>query len=83
MEVGLHRDVVDEDAKEPVEGEHGGVDAVLCEVGAEPRQLFRQQLLQDLLVHLGRKNTISVRAFLDKLRDVSVNIGYCDTFLNP
>ena len=34
VEVGLHRDVVDEDAEEPVEGEHGGVDAVLCEVGA-------------------------------------------------
>ena len=54
VEVGLHRDVVDEDAEEPVEGEHGGVDAVLGEVGAEPRHLFRQQLLHNLLVHLGK-----------------------------
>ena len=52
VEVGLHRDVVDKYAEEPVEGEHGGVDAVLSEMGAEPRQLLRQQLLQDLLVHL-------------------------------
>ena len=66
VEVGLHRNVVDEDTEEPVEGEHGGVDAVLSEVGSEPRQLFCQQLLQDLLIHLGRKRTISVRAFLDK-----------------
>ena len=34
VEVGLHRDVVDEDAEEPVEGKHGGVDAMLGEVGA-------------------------------------------------
>ena len=61
MEVGLHGDVVDEDAKEPVEGEHGGVDAVLAEVGAQPGQLFRQELLQYLLVHLDGRRIIIVK----------------------
>ena len=63
MEVGLHRDVVDEDAKEPVEGEHGGVDAVPAEVGAQPGQLFRQELLQYLLVHLDGRRIILLSRF--------------------
>ena len=64
MEVGLHRDVVDEYAKEPVEGEHGGVNAVLAEVGAQPGQLFRQELLQYLLVHLDGRRIIIVKVSL-------------------
>ena len=49
MEVGLDRDVVHEDAEEPVEGEHAGVDPVVGEVGAQPGELLSQQLLQHLL----------------------------------
>ena len=49
MEVRLDGDVVDEDAEEPVEGEHAGVHPVGGEVVAEAGKFLRDQLLQDFL----------------------------------
>ena len=61
VEVCLDGNVVHEDAEEPVQGEHAGVHAVRREVGAQPRQLLSQQLLQHFLKD--EENKTLVRGF--------------------
>ncbi len=49
MQVRLDRNVVHEDAEEPIEAEHACVHVVAVEVRAQPRKFFVQQLLENFL----------------------------------